>query len=52
MYSSKYFNPNYMEFVGYETCEIIWTSGEGFRNTNTISKQVIPQSNMNKTSPS
>ena len=21
MYSSKYFNSNYMEFVGYETCD-------------------------------
>ena len=32
MYSSKSFNYNYMEFVGYETCEkLIWTSGEGIR---------------------
>ena len=42
-----------MEFVGYETCEkLIWKSGEGYRNTHTISKQGIPRSNMNMTSPS
>ena len=30
MYYSQYFNYNYMEFVGYETCgKLIWTSGEG-----------------------
>ena len=53
MYSSKCFNYNYIEFVGYETCEkLIWKSGEGYRNTHTISKQGIPRSNMNMTSPS
>ena len=27
MYSFKSFNSNYMEFVGYDTCEkLIWTS--------------------------
>ena len=42
MYYSKFFNSNYMKFVGYETCEkLIWTSDEGFRNTNTISKHGI-----------
>ena len=30
MYSSKYFNSNYMEFVGSDKCDkLIWTSGEG-----------------------
>ena len=44
MYSSKGFNSNYMDFVGYETCDrLIWTSGEGCINTNTISKQGIPK---------
>ena len=53
MYSYKCFNYTYMEFVGYETCEIsIWTSGEGYINTNTNSKQVIKKVNMNKTYPS
>ena len=42
MYYSKSFYSNYTEFVGYETCDkLIWTSGEGLRNTNTISKQGI-----------
>ena len=42
-----------MEFFGYETCDIlIWTSGEGWRNTNTIVKQDIPKNNMKKTYPS
>ena len=42
-----------MYFVGYEKCDkLIWTSDEVCRNKNAISKQVIPQSNMNKTSPS
>ena len=53
MYSSKCFNSNYRKFFGYETCEnLIWTSGEGFTNTNTIRKQGIPKINMNITSPS
>ena len=30
MNSSKCFNYNYMNFVGYGTCEkLIWTEGEG-----------------------
>ena len=42
-----------MEFVGYETRDkLIWTLGEGCRNTNTTSNQGIPKSNMNMTSPS
>ena len=42
-----------MEFVSYETCDkLIQTSGEGYRNTNTICKQDIPKININKTSPS
>ena len=41
-----------MEFFGYEICEkLIWTSGEGVRNTNTTRKQGIPKINMNMTSP-
>ena len=44
MYYTKGFNSNYKEFVGYETCDkLIFPSGKGFRNTNTISKQVIPR---------
>ena len=51
MYYSKASYYNYMEFVGYEKCDkLICTSGEGYRNTNTISKQGIPESNINKTS--
>ena len=50
MYSYKCFNSNYMGFVGYETCDkLIWKSGDGCRNTNTIIKQDITKSNMNKT---
>ena len=42
-----------MEFFSYETYDkLILTSGEGCRNTNTISKKCIPKSNINKTSPS
>ena len=53
MYSSQGFNYNHMKFVGYETCDkLIWTSGKGYRNTNTISKQGFQKSNMNMTSPS
>ena len=53
MYSSKHFNFKYMGVVDYDTCEkLIWTSSEGFRNTNPIRKQGIPKSYMNKTSPS
>ena len=53
MYSSECFNYNYIEFVGYETCDkLIWTSGKGCRNTNTISKQGIPKININIKSPS
>ena len=49
MFSSTCFNYNYIEFVGYETCnKLIWTSGEGLRNTDTTRKQVINKSNMNK----
>ena len=53
MYSSKCFNSNYMEFVVRGTCDkLIFTSDEGFINTHTISKQVIPKINMNMKSPS
>ena len=39
-----------MDFFGYETYEkLIWTSCEGFRNTNTIRKQGITQININNT---
>ena len=32
MYSLKYFNSEYMEFVGYDTRERLkWTSVEGFQ---------------------
>ena len=42
-----------MEFVGYEIRDkLIWTPGDCFRNTNTITKILIPKSNINKTSPS
>ena len=53
MYSSKCFNYNYMEFVGYEACDkLIWTSGEGCTNKNAISKQGITKININMTYPS
>ena len=53
IYSSNFSNFNYMEFVGYDTCDkLVWTSVEGCRITNTISKQVITEININKTSPS
>ena len=53
MYSSKCLNSDYMDFVGYETREkLIWTSGEGCINTNTISKLGIPKININKKYPS
>ena len=52
MYSSKYFNSNYMEFLGYDTCEkSICTSGGGSIITNKIRKQVIPKTHINKLSP-
>ena len=52
MYYSKVFNSNYMQFVGYETCDnLIWKLGEGYINKTTIRKQEIPKSNMNNTSP-
>ena len=39
-----------MDFFGYETCEnLLWKSGEGYRNTNATSKKVIPKINMNMT---
>ena len=42
MYSSKCFNSNLMDFLGHEKSDkLIWTSGEFWRYTNTISKQVI-----------
>ena len=42
-----------MEFVGDVTRDkLISTSCEGFRNKNIISKEGIPKSNMNMTSPS
>ena len=53
MYSSKSFNYNYMEFVDYDTWDkLIWTSGEGCRNKNKISRQGIPKTHINKVSPS
>ena len=52
MYYSKYFNSNYLEFFGYETCDkLIWKSDTVFRNKNTIIKQGIPKININNTSP-
>ena len=52
MIYSKYFNYNYMYFVGYDTCHIlIWTSVEGSINTNKISIQGIPKTHINKVSP-
>ena len=48
--SSRYLIYNYMRFIGYETHEkLIGTSCEGFRIINTISKQGIQKSNINKT---
>ena len=53
MYSSKGFNSNSMDFVGYEIRDkLLWTSGKRCSNTNTISKQGIPKRNMNMTSTS
>ena len=53
MYYSKCFNYNCRYFVGYETCDkLILTSSEGFININITSKQSIPKSNTNMTSPS
>ena len=50
---SKCFNSNYMELVGYETCDkLIWTSGEGCRNKYTIIKHGITKTNIKKISPS
>ena len=35
MYSLNFSDSNYMEFIGYDTCEkLIWTSVEGSRNVN------------------
>ena len=49
----KCVNSDYIEFFGDETHEkIIWTSCEGCRNKNTISKQGITRININKKSPS
>ena len=40
IYSSKYFNSKYTEFVGYDTCEkLIWTSGEDNIIKNEIRKK-------------
>ena len=42
MYPYNYFNCNYMELVGYGTCDkLIWTSSGGCRNKNKISKNGI-----------
>ena len=50
---SKYFSSNFIELLGYETRDkLIWTSGEGCRNTNTIGNQRILNSNINMTSNS
>ena len=51
IYSSKYFNSNLMEFVGYDkNGKLIWTSGEGIIITNKISKQWITKTRINKIS--
>ena len=42
-----------MEFLGYDTREkLIWTSGEGSRNTNKIIRQGSPKTHTNKVYPS
>ena len=42
-----------MNFLDYETCDkLMWTSGEGLINTNTINKQGNPKWNINRTFPS
>ena len=51
IYSSKYFNSEYMEYVGYGKCEKwICTSGEVSRNTNKIVIQLSPKTHINKLS--
>ena len=51
IYSSKYFNSKYMEFVDYDTCDkLIWTSGEVSIITNKMSKQGIAKTNIKKVS--
>ena len=53
MYSSQYFNYNYMEFAGYESRDkLIVASCKGCRNTNKIRKKGITKVNMNQKSPS
>ena len=53
MYSSKYFNSNYVEFVGHEKCEkFIWTLGEGSIITNKTRKKGMIEKNINKIPPS
>ena len=40
MYSSQCFKSDYMEFVGYDTCDkLIWASGEVSTNKNKLSRQ-------------
>ena len=52
MYSSKYFNSDYIKFSGYKTCDkLIWTSGEGRIIKNKISKQGSPKTHLHKLSP-
>ena len=52
MYSSKYFNSNHMEFVGYGTCDkLIQTSGKGNRITNKMNKQGITKTHTNNIFP-
>ena len=42
-----------MDFVGYETCDkLIWSSGEGRKNTNKIRRKGIHNIYINKISPS
>ena len=51
MYSSKKNNYNYMEFVGYDTCDkLIWESGEGIIITNETRKQGVPKTHISKIS--
>ena len=46
MYSSKGVNYDYIDYIGYETCDnLIRTSGEGCRNIDTIRKEGIPKKN-------
>ena len=52
MYSSKYFNSDYIEFYYYYATyeKLIRTSDEGSRNTNKTIRQGIPKTHTNKVS--